>query len=166
MGASIFLALPAELRIRVYELLFDSSLISIRTGPLLKRHGGVYAYAWTRTPGILLACKQTHGEAVHFYYELSTFASGWMPDLGNWLKVLPKSRQNQIRHLRYQEIDVPLFPLTPAKRETLSAGHAILLASARMYMGSLGVVLKGCVLETGHRFGHLDEISSFTVLST
>jgi len=165
---SAFLQLPAELRNRIYQLLFESSVFDIRTGRLLKVHCGLYAHAdaHVRALGILLASKQVYAEAINFYYELSTFSSGWVPDLGNWLEGLPRERQMQLCHLRYLKVDTQLFPLTKVKRESLEIEYAALLASIRMYMGSIGVTLDKCRLETGHWFGRADQICSSTVLDT
>jgi len=165
---SAFLQLPAELRNRIYQLLFESSVFDIRTGRLLKVFSGLYAHAHAhvRTPGLLLASKQVYTEAINFYYELSTFSSGWVPDLGNWLKGLSSERQMQLCHLRYRRVDTQLFPLTKEKRESLTTEYAALLVCIQMYMGSIGVTLDKCMLETGHRFGRADQICSSTVLDT
>jgi len=164
---SSFLHLPAELRNRIYEAAFQSCVFAIRTGPLLKVCGGVFARTWIRTPGMLLACKQTCAETIDFYYELSTFGSGWVIDLANWLQELPKERQMQIRHLRYQEIDNTLkFPLSDLQREWIHFNNADSLARVATRIEGACIALRECELVTGYKLGHPGEICSVEMLNT
>lgn len=163
-----FCKLPAELRNSIYQLSFESSIFDIRSGSPLKVPSGLNAHVHdhVRAPGILLANKQTYMEGIDYYYELSGFASGWVTDLGNWLHGLSRQRERQLRRLRFLNFDAQLFPLTLEERESLAVEPFVLLVSIKTYLESIGVALRDCTLETGHRFGRPNEVCTPTVLNT
>lgn len=82
-----FLALPPELRNKIYTHLFQC------TKPLVKP---TYTL-----PGLLLANHQIHAEALGLYYSTSTFRCLDEASTINWLCCLSKEKLGLLREVRY-----------------------------------------------------------------
>ncbi|KAK4494820.1 hypothetical protein PRZ48_014176 [Zasmidium cellare] len=81
---SRLLKLAAELRNRIYDMVFED-----------------HAIDWDdhkpAAPGILLACKHTHTEAIGAYYDLSTFFCKYSPAARQHLSRLPSKHSHAIK---------------------------------------------------------------------
>lgn len=82
--ATSFMSLPAELRNEIYEMAFTDHIVAITAAddweriesPLGIRY---YKRPYSTAPGILLANKQIHHEAITYYYRHSLFTFGPYP---------------------------------------------------------------------------------------
>lgn len=82
-----FLDLPPELRNMIYVYFFRA-----------KPHKA-YGYPKNdRLPGLLLANKQIHKEAIELFYSITTFQIGGKID--EWIKFLPIKRLDTINYIR------------------------------------------------------------------
>lgn len=113
--SSLFTALPAELRLQIYEQLFEGSTVSYK-----KKHtaGGGRAHHSILLPSghcnFLLACNQAYGEAIKIYWSRITLYGD--PEdkeltffLGN---IVPDLAKPYIRHIRgLNSRELPYRPL-------------------------------------------------------
>lgn len=97
-----FLSLPAELRNRIYELLFESEI------PLIKP---TYTL-----PGLLVSCKKIYAEAIGLYYS-TTPAFRCLDEASavSWLTALPKQCLDLVKEVQYDTrwivFVTPLIPV-------------------------------------------------------
>lgn len=82
--ATSFMSLPAELRNEIYEMAFTDHIVAITAADDWERIEsplGIRCYKrpYSTAPGILLANKQIHHEAITYYYRHSMFAFGSYP---------------------------------------------------------------------------------------
>lgn len=88
---SSLLALPAELRNRIYDLVFEDCIqdVTIRRPK-------------SQTPSnLLLTCKQAYQEAIGIYYSNVVVSSTETSDLIHWIRSIPAERYCLVPELRY-----------------------------------------------------------------
>lgn len=100
-----FLDLPSELRNNIYEKAFED-IVTIKGGKAL-------------APGILLACKQVHDEAVMVFYESTTFYFVDFNDGKGWYTQIHNKYRDVVSKLRYDYVEEA--KLTPRRQCTTKA---------------------------------------------
>lgn len=90
---SAFLRLAAELRNRIYEEVFNGTIIKVDDP------NDCYSMQLPNR-GVLLACKQTLIEAEPMYYSCTAFQVHGDDDLENWLSKLGRRRTRLLRLIR------------------------------------------------------------------
>lgn len=93
---SRLLKLPAEIRNRIYELVFADSTVIIQ-----KAQKNVYR---PESIGILTACRQTYKESIGYFYSLTTFYGQWRT-LATFVIRLSRRYAEFITSLRIHHID-------------------------------------------------------------
>ena len=92
---SALLRLPAEIRNQIYELVFTDGrhLIPERAK---RTHWGR-----SQVPGLLLACKQTHMEAIQLFYYRTAFVFGWGTEgrFEKWIKKMGPARAALLKNV-------------------------------------------------------------------
>ena len=95
--ASPLLALPAEIRNTIYEMVFE--------GACLKLDSFKAKYP-PESIGLLPASQQTFEEAINIYYSHLTVSSCFAPRLVDWASKLPRKYLRQIPKIRYDVADL------------------------------------------------------------
>ena len=118
-----FLDLPAEIRNKIYDLLFVGYVLIYRSHPVRERleNPQVIArlhlacrriYSWSAgthfyiAPGLLRVCRQVHGEATAFLYGNTTFRLESVFTVNKFLNIVPAAdaiRKLELRHSTYGE---------------------------------------------------------------
>lgn len=104
---SPFLRLAAELRNRIYEEAFDTTII-ITSGKDQRMSASRMSTSRMANArpvgfnnGIILACQQTHSEAIGLYYSTHTFRFQYYPLRGliDWIEAIGFERINLVKHV-------------------------------------------------------------------
>ena len=104
--SSPLLALPAELRNRIYELVVgEANTINIYTDKVATKHPrlpGVYRYLPLppTEPGLAKTCRNTRKEALPIYYGTKSFYFNSRIGLQTWLYLLGNVRRAMVRDVR------------------------------------------------------------------
>ena len=81
----------------IYEFVFGDMMVDLHPHT---NKGGLFL---TRpdAPGLLMASKQTHAEAIRLFYTISTFNAGNIAlcYIERWMKSIGPARKNLIRHV-------------------------------------------------------------------
>jgi len=108
--SSPLLRLPPELRLQIFENVFEGAVFDITadTGVLTHHYYIKDASPATQAPGLLLASKQLHSEAIGVYYQTATF------------RAQPANFRHIIDGPAMQILALWLSRLAPVNRESLS----------------------------------------------
>jgi hypothetical protein len=118
-----FLDLPAEIRNKIYDLLFAGYVLIYRSHPVRERLENPQAiarlhlacrriYSWSAgthfyiAPDLLRVCHQVHEEATVFLYENTTFRLESVFTVNKFLNIVPAAdviRKLELRHSTYGE---------------------------------------------------------------
>ena len=118
-----FVDLPAEIRNKIYDLLFAGYVLLYRSHPVRERLENPqvksrlylacrHIYSWPAgthfyiAPGLLRVCRQVHQEAVAFLYGNTTFCLESVFTVNKFLNIVPAAdaiRKLELRHSTYGE---------------------------------------------------------------
>jgi hypothetical protein len=118
-----FVDLPAEIRNKIYDLLFAGYVLLYRSHPVRERFENPHVktrlylacrriYSWPAgthfyiAPGVLRVCRQVHDEAIAFLYGNTTFRLESVFTVNKFLNIVPAAdaiRKLELRHSTYGE---------------------------------------------------------------
>lgn len=90
---SQLLTVPAELRNRVYSLVFDNCIHDVTILVRFRKSA--------KPTSLLLACKQVYQEAIGIFYSNAIIASTGTSDLVHWIKHIPPQHYHLVPEIRY-----------------------------------------------------------------
>lgn len=128
---SRLLNLPAELRLKIYEYVFEGHIISIR-----ERNG---RFGKPSPPSLLPTCKQIYTEAVDIFYACATFSFNYYEVTRTALSLLPSSRRKMVQGLQLDETPwCSCLSHCPATAEAGCRIHGYALACTKQDLREMG----------------------------
>ncbi|KAK5118227.1 hypothetical protein LTR85_008207 [Meristemomyces frigidus] len=127
--SSALLALPPELRNRIYHMTFEDVEVNL---PITSSEMSKL--------GLLLTCKRLHQECLGIFYRSVTFTVLYASHLDSCLGGLPKERLRLLRDIRFNAEAIPSFPCDPEDEDgqgrAMYAGE-VLYKTRRALRGSM-----------------------------
>ncbi len=106
-AVSPFLALPAEIRLRIYKLVFEGNEVTVRATRVTTR-----SFAPSRSPSfryqILLACRQCNNEARQVFYQQTTWIIGSKQIFKHFIST--GSASHDLSYVQRVQLDQALVP--------------------------------------------------------